>query len=308
MPPKKSTVGYNLHQEVDDSRLYGQAAPPFKDPQHEYQLRQVFAPKTWIMDLVCFSDDSIHQNFWYVFFVEANTRYLVVIPVHSNVWLQKHKEKAPKLNAEQFLNLFQKFEAKIGEGKIYKIIGDFQRQFWSGPNQQYYASKDINVETINTVVEGHTRLAILDRIVRTIKGYIKNHNARRRQSEEPLHPTPYVLNQLVTRYNNRRNSRLRYTPKQLHENPNVEQIWLLRHQARNFYKKRNPGYVLPTGANVQVRVKTKEFGKEKLIADPDSYTIVRRERGGLYTLDRDGERIQKWRRDIRLVPQEETSQ
>ena len=81
----------------------------------------------------------------------------------------------------------------------------------------------------------------------------------------------------------------------------------MRQQAKNFYAKERAGYELPVGSQVQARVVRKLFDKEVLTADPKPYTVESRGKGGLYTLRRGKETTQKWRRDLRPVPNSSTT-
>ena len=189
--------------------------------------------------------------------------------------------------------------------QIYQIIGDSEKAFWTSEMQKYYTKNKIKFETVNVSRDGHTRLSILDRIVRTIRGYLLTYAATASDDteEEPLHPTPDVLKQLVEAYNETMNSRLRYQPAQLHNNPDLEKLLVLRQQAKNFYVKEQEGYELPVESKVQARVvKTNKFGKETLTVDSKPYIVVERTKGGLYRLKRGKETTQKWRRDLRPVP------
>ena len=319
MPPTERQILITEGQTVDKSRLTskGRIAPPFRDLQQRHQLRQVFPPNTWLIDLVCFKDEELRQKFWYVFFVEANTRYLICIPANGNYISESWEETTPRINKDLFMNHFKAFQeqnvvTKIHDIKapkqIYQIIGDSEKAFWTSEMQKYYTKNKIKFETVNVSREGHTRLSILDRIVRTIRGYLLTYAATAEDSEDTLHPTPDVLRQLVESYNETMNSRLRYEPVQLHNNPDLEKLLVLRQQAQNFYKKEQDDYELPIESKVQARVvKTDKFGKETLTVDSKPYIVVERGKGGLYTLKRGKETVQKWRRDLRPVPNKSKS-
>ena len=111
--PQQQPILITEGQVVDTDRLVskGRRGPPFTNPQQEYQLRQIFPPNTWLIDLVCFKDKQLQQKFWYVFFVEANTRYLIAIPANGNYIAESWQETTPRINEDLFLEHFQEFES-----------------------------------------------------------------------------------------------------------------------------------------------------------------------------------------------------
>ena len=325
----------------------GKAIRPavFKDPQHRYQQRQIFPKNTWLLDLVCMNDKEAKVKYWYVFFVEANTRYLIVLPANgfynSGAW----EQNVTRINESNFLRIFKAFRelnfitkphnrrSAVQKKPVFKIIADSEKAFWAKNALDYYKKEKIKLGKVNVRREGHTRMSILDRVVRTIRGLLLSLNSSRKkggvrkltreerenllnnwQEDDSLErrvpknyipPTPDVLLQLATLYNNHNNKALGgFTPKQAHNNPLFERRLNIRRLTDNFLRTRAAGTILDEDAEVDVRANnTGLFDKENLGIEPETYQVLKRLDGGLYRLlgTETGKRISRYRKDLRPV-------
>ena len=220
----------------------------FKD-QYPYCLHQIYHPDTWFVDLVKFDD------YWYVFFVEANTRYLIVVQGNSNFII----ENAVEINANKrvpsniFLEAFQQFQSMINK-PIYKLIGDSEKAFWSQAMMDYYRKNNILTKIINVSQEGHIGMAILDRLVRTIRSAANNLYP---QNEGKISPTEMI--KVVVIYNTSAHSTFtrmklgKLTPTDLHNSRDLENSFrqaLVKDKERILAMK---NFIIKPGTEIVVR-------------------------------------------------------
>ena len=183
--------------------------------QDKYILHQTYPINTWLIDLVKFNE------FWYVFFVEANTRYLIVIQGNSNFLSSEAVEINinRRVDTNTYFEVFNEFIRLNNNVYPTLLIGDSEKVFWSNDAQQFYKEHNISTKIINTVVEGHNGLSILDRLVKTIRDMAFKLEQK---------GTPDEIIYLVATYNNTyHNTFLKYlnkklTPLQLHESETLQ--------------------------------------------------------------------------------------
>ena len=179
--------------------------------QRKFTLHQSYDANTWIIDLVNF------DKFWYVFFVEATSRYLIVVQGNSNFITNESVEinLNQRVRTQEYLEAFNEF-VRINDG-VYPslLIGDSEKVFWSNEAKELYTENHIKTKIINTKTEGHNGLSILDRLCRTIKDMAYKLNYK---------GTPDEIIYLVATYNNTFHStflkylRRKITPYEMHEN------------------------------------------------------------------------------------------
>ena len=290
---------------------------PFKDKQLLFQQHQTFEPNTWIVDIVRFQDDETNTAYWYLFFVEANTRYLIVLPANGE-WINgdAFQRRTQRIQSSSLPDTFRTFfelnttiSGTRGRGiltrkKVHKIIADSEKAFWTDEMKRFYKQYNISTEAINVARDGHTRLSIMDRTVRTIRGILLSMNdSLERDGEPTIIPNLSCLTQIATQYNNRINRSLGYTPKQIHNNPELERQIVRTTLGENFVRTHNPRYPLEEGSEVEVRKLSSDkglFRKEDVTTEPKIYKVKQRLYGGIYTLTgSDGSTIRRYRRDIR---------
>ena len=290
----KSKVAYDTKQSLSTE---------IRSPQREYQLHQVFPENTWLIDLVRFTDDC-----WYVFFVEANTRYL--IPVEGNgeaITEDAWEPFTARVPSEYFMKAFKTFlqvnvlpktERNIRNNmqpkNVSLIIGDSEKAFWTPMMTRFYKRLHIKTEKVNTAKEGHTRMSILDRLVRTIRDMFYTLNYK------TYHPNDMI--RIATIYNNTKHSTLQYTPKQVHENAQLERSIMRKLKAENWIISHRHGFSLNDGVEVSVRKLYKPFEKKRSTVERGTYTIQSKNRDGSYTVKNpEGKTLTKYRRDLKPI-------
>ena len=261
--------------------------------QTHIQLHQIFPPDTWLIDLVKFGD------YYYVFFVEANTRYL--IPIMGNADLINNdalEQTGLRVRTDRFFDIFQQFESQnvietTDRGmrlrsyqqprkRINKIIGDSEKAFWSERMINYYRSKRIEYQRINTVVEGHTRLSILDRLVRTIRDMVDNLKIEI--------VSPQEMKTLAEVYNNTKHKALMdFTPAEVHNNFRLERIVIERRMGSNMIRRNRNDYRLNLGDIVFVRRFYTQFEKHRYSTQNENYKVIKiNTDSGIDTYDLEG--------------------
>lgn len=271
--------------------------------QASYMEHQVFPLNTWLMDLVRFDNGA-----WYCWFLEANTRFLIVVEgngqtITTDAW----EEFSARVPSEFFLEAFKTFQAlnkiptsnrKTRKGEKRKpvslIIGDSEKAFWSARMLAYYNQQHIRYERINTKSEGHIRLSILDRSVRTIRDMLYRLDIS--------NVGPDDLYRAVVIYNNTIHRTLGYTPLQVHCNQVLERRVLQRLKTDNWITTHRTDYQIGEGEEVAVRQKYKPFEKHRSTVKKGKYTVSNRNKDGSYEVrDSESKRSKVYRRDLKPI-------
>lgn len=275
---------------TDDKKSDGKRFP---DKQKDIDLCLWYEPGTWLVDLVnC-------GSIWYVFFVEGNTRFLIVYPGNAALVDGNIDRQPGRVRSDAFLDIFTQFRHKAKN--VTRLIGDSEKAFWSQTMQAKYQQFNIKTTIINTSVDGHTPLSILDRTVRTIRDM----NANLKQDPEILLPQ---MNQLVTVYNNTKHGGLEdtigkpITPRQMHDNKQLELEYIRNSKANNWIIANNPGFIIPTGSKIVIKQKYHQLEKHRNTCVSGDWRVVSR-RGLWYTVreSKTGQIMKVKRRDIKAV-------
>ena len=242
---------YNLFDKAYKTKI-GRAFRPSKShkfvSQSKYMLHQIHPHGTWLVDLVKFGD------YWYVFFVEANTRYLIVIQgnsdfLNSDSVLVNRNKRVP---SDIFLEVFQRFEEMNAGHLISMLIGDSEKAFWSIRMRDYYKRHNIRICIINVSTSGHLGMSILDRLVKTIIDIC--HRMKFSQSV-----TPKEMIDAVVVYNNTVHSTFsklvgeNWTPLMVHNNSEYEHEFTKALMRDNWRITAQPAFDIRIGTQVVVR-------------------------------------------------------
>ena len=222
--------------------------------QDKYMLHQTYPIGTWFIDLVKFGD------YWYVFFVEACSRYLIVIQGNSNFLTESSTEVnlSGRVPTDTFKEVFQQFEKMNVGFEPNLLIGDSEKAFWSQLMRNYYKSKHISTKIINVSQDGHIGMSILDRCVRTIRDMCYKLNL-------PENCQPVDLINVVITYNNtfhktfEKALRQKYSPLQMHNNQNLQGLFRIKQFEDNLAIRLQNNFII--GDNVEVVVKKEKKNK-----------------------------------------------
>ena len=183
-----------------------------------------------------------------------------------------------RLKTDLFKSLFIEFLEDCVK-KPTLIIGDSEKAFWSqNVMRPFYAQNNIEIQPINVSQEGHIRLAVLDRLVRTIRDMCDNLKI---DSENITIPT---LQEVITTYNNTKHKDLQnHTPREVYLDELLENRILKGRRTENWLKSNNEGFLIPEGSDVLIRRKYSKFEKRRGTTTRDGeFEVVRRVSGTMY--------------------------
>ena len=271
----------------------------FTKPLQKVMLHQSnWKHGTWIVDEVHFG------VFTYVFFVEANTRYLVAVQFNTNT----DDSAAPSLyaptnpqNTDNFISAFNQFCNIIGgKQNCSHIVFDSAKIHLSRATQHRLMEPPLTETTSIVAADNHTPMAILDRLVRTIRdmtdklGYGEN-------------VSPPQMVRAVVIYNTSKHRRLSEvlgkptTPKEVHENELLEKRFIQGLRKENYVTASRNGFLIPIGAKVVIRLPSGVLQKRRSSVRDGNWVVTQR-RGIRYTVrnEDNDEMLTVPRRDLRL--------
>ena len=225
--------------------------------QREYESLLTFKPDTWLIDLVQFH--AANTPVWYVFFIHANSRYLIIrdgstLVINDDaVELPENRKARVKTNA--FLPILNEI---VKNHNVKYIMGDSEKAFWSNSSMRFYREHNIKVFPVNVKKDGHLRMSVLDRCVRTIRDYAFN--------AEITAFTSNVIKQLAVIYNNSKNrdltdilSKTRWakseiSPSDIFKRPSLERVIIAILTERNKeHARKTKNFIIPDGTEVIVK-------------------------------------------------------
>ena len=266
----------------------------FSKPNQKVMLHQIHPHNTWLIDEVKFGE------FLYVFFVEANTRYLIVVQGNTDdltpgAYEQDGSER--QISGQSFYEAYNTF-VKINGRPPAHIILDSALAHIFKPFRARCVQQNV---TVNQVVakDNHYALSILDRTVKTIRTICEN-----------LHfsDTPPEIVRAVSIYNNTKHGTLSKalgkatTPADVHNNRELEIRFLNALRRQNIKIQSKHGYVIPVNSNVIIRnVARNPFQKRSKQTIPGNWIVIE-QHGNRYLVENDeGEQREVMRRDIKIV-------
>lgn len=176
------------------------------------------------------------------------------------------------------------------------FVSDSEPTFKSAFTQNYIYNKygiKHKIVYLTTADDGtrssnHTSLSIIDRVIRTCKDYIQN------DCEQEKNYLPYELVQkFVKEYNERPHSTLckvlkrnDVTPREVHENHNLEQLVIDFFEEKNYVKRKEAKYFyLPENTIVRVYNPPNRLGQRRRVTKQDPYKILRRKGVNIYEIE-----------------------
>ena len=267
-------------------------------------LHQIHPHNTWLIDEVKFGD------FLYVFFVEANTRYLIVVQGNTDdltpgAFEQDGSER--QISGQSFYEAYNTF-VKINTKPPARVILDSAMAHSFKPFRARCIEQHVTVDKV-VAKDNHYALSILDRTVKTIRTICEN-----------LHfdGTPPEMIRAVSIYNNTKHLSLSralgksdgqartfgVTPLDVHNNDELEKRFLIGLQRQNVKIRTRRGYDLEVGTKVLVRNTTPRvnaFEKNRQQTVPGNWFIVERN-GNKYTVEEleSKEQREVMRRDLKV--------
>ena len=266
----------------------------FKNSIQSVMLHQIHPFDTWLID-------EVHFNmFLYVFFVEANTRYLFVVQGNSdnftpNAYEQDGSEK--QISGQSFYEAYNQF-VKLNGKAPKKIILDSALAHDFKAFRARINDQNVIIEKV-IAKDNHIALSILDRVVATI---------RRMCEQLQYSGTPPEMIRVAAIYNNTKHGTLTKalgkatTPADVHNNRDLETRFLNALRRQNIKIQSKHGYKIPVNSKVIIRnVARNPFQKSSKQTVPGNWLVIE-QHGNRYLVENDeGEQREVMRRDIKIV-------
>ena len=226
-----------------------------------YYFSKIFstAPNTWFHDILDNGADS-SPRYWHVF-VGVNTRYL---DVHA-------------LNGKSNDDVRESLTWFINKYHPEKLTSDQEPAFTSKATCKLCSDNNVKIFVITD--KQHSSLGVIDRVIRTLRDM----NTPKHPHEQSHHPqfnhfSEPKMRRLVNQYNNKYNSTLRCTPKEMHENRNLEAKFIMRNQKYKHVQRGIKDFTLKQGEYVRYRMPNDPLTKHRYRYSPESYKVAGRER------------------------------
>ena len=286
---------------------------PLKKNLKRYGLHMVALPYRYLADLM-----FENMTYCYLVMININTRKLWVIqtnfakPTEDDLQNLSDEELKKKIregmkSSESIINAMNQL-MKQGM-KIKYIRGDGESAFNSQLTKGFYDRNNIipcfNVPRIKTTFPSfmndynmvkkqktepnHSSLAIIDRVIRTLREMAYNMQIRL--------ITPDIMKQLVYLYNNSPHSTLsKYagqlvSPNDVDNDPELEDFITRRIKQENYTIMNSPGFDLSKGANVDIYNVDSSMAKRRTLKQTGKYKVTGR-KGVMFevTDDKTGEK------------------
>lgn len=265
-----------------------------------------FEPGTWLIDLVNFG------AVWYVFFVEGNSRYLIALAGNAieDKRYQTMYTATPRVPTDRLVEIFNQFlrmkrtstypnsaglMTTATAARVKHIIGDSEKAFWSNAMMKIYNDNNITCTTVNVAKEGHRLLAVLDRVVRTIRDmeYRTHYDATKNVSTAAENINPTEMRRLVEVYNHTWHKTLsklyggKITPHDVHFNRWLEAKIIRTVRTTNYLKQQQPGFILEEGQRVLVKESNPDTFAKKRSPYINGIWVVTKRHGNMYDVQLD---------------------
>ena len=228
----------------------------FKDNPKVF-IHQSFEPYTWFCDIVVFGKynaGKLRRGVGYLLWVHANSRYMV-LSTGNLIQIGETDDDLYEFKPTG-LKTTQAFIASLREiydkYTIKTIISDSEPSWNGNTAKEFYESLRIKHIPINESQEGHNRMGILDRAVRTLRDMIYNSG-----SDET---NPVILQRIVDVYNKTKHGTLChylhgiYTPEAVFKNPELEQLLIKNIRIENWKTMTADDYEINDGEEVVVKM------------------------------------------------------
>ena len=237
----------------------------------KYYMNKIYsiAPNCWFHDLLDNGTDNV-PRYWHVF-VGVNTRYLVTIGING------------KSNADVQQSLTQFIQKYHPE----KLTSDNESAFTS--KQTCKLCDDNKVKLYIVTHENHSSLAVIDKVIRTLRdmNIPKRYNEQSSDKQFQFFSVA-KMNRLVAEYNNKYNSTIKCTPKEMFNDKNKEIAFITRMQELKDKRNHIKDFKLKNGEYVRFRLDKKPLTKHRYNYTFESYKVSGKE-GSMYILTaRDG--------------------
>ena len=242
----------------------------------KYYMNKIYsaAPNCYFHDLL---DNGVNNNpRYYHIFVGVNTRYLETYPLNSksNTDVQK--------TLTQFIN---KYHPE-------KLISDDESAFTSKSTCDLCTQNDVKIYIVQD--KNHSSLGVIDRVIRTLRDMnIPKHYHEQSTDKQFNYFSIAKMNRLKNTYNNKYNSNLKCTPKEMFEDRSKELDFITSMQKHKNFQRGIKDFKLNTGTYVRFRLDKRPLTKHRYNYTFESYKISGREGSNYILTAQDGTTITK---------------
>ena len=244
----------------------------YKKNKKLYALHHVSFPGSYQIDLF------YSKNNCYLIAIEVNTRYLFITRTNINVKIKGKNKIEKKSTLPIFLAMQNLFE----QGWNPSIIrSDSESAFNSNFIKRFIYDKRkiiyepvFRIKTDEGTSPNHTSLAIVDRVIRTIKDHFYDEGYGKLIPQKELY-------KFVSEYNKRPHKTLtkllnnKTSPEMVHNDIKLEIQIIERLIYENNKIKEKVGWQLPPGTIVKVMNDTDALGKRRRMTKIDPYEVVK---------------------------------
>ena len=237
-----------------------------------YYMHRVYssAPNCWFHDLLDNGQMANTPRYWHVF-VGVNTRYLDALPLNGK----------SNSDVKQSLTKFiQKYHPE-------KLTSDDEPAFTS--KETCKLCSDNHVKLYVVTHSNHSSLSVIDRVIRSLRDLNVPRHYHEQSTDKQFNTFSVAkMNRLKDEYNNRYNSNIRCTPKEMFNDKSKEIEFITRMQN---YKNKQHGikdFKLKVGDYVRIRLDKKLLTKHRYNYSYESYKVSGREGSNYILTARDG--------------------
>ena len=239
-----------------------------KMTQKKPYMNRIFDPV-----IGCYFHDLLQQTgdrpegypHYFHVFIESNSRYAFAYPVDDKT------EKT----AEETLN---KFISDNNGKPIVKLTSDGESAFDSNNFKEYCKSKNIFIRIIYD--KSHNTLGLIDRFIRTLRDM---HQPIRRGEPEQRsilmdNFSKEEMRALIEEYNNTFHNTIKCTPKEMYDNPELEQEWIRKRQKFQTVQRNIEDFDIPIGSYVRYRMNKDDLagGKRRSQFSLEKYRVIKK--------------------------------
>jgi hypothetical protein len=293
------TLGYNRNNVAIFEQQINSF--PIKENRKRYCLKAVYPAGTWFMDIIIF------HAYYYLLLVEATSRMAFARLLNSRSAGEVIDPQTGTINTHAFIKCFSEILNKFSQVKdnIKILQTDNEKCFMSLEAQKFYKDtfgragvwravdmrKPTEYPNFMTIEHNaskknpnHSSLAIIDRVVRTIRDMAFNIRAG--------NITPQVITKLLNSYNNAPHRTLskimgfNISPIDVFLDKDLAQEIRRKMTARNQNIYSSKGFLLPTGTRVLIYNEKPPVMKRRAVVKPNVY-IVMSYNGAYYKLQRE---------------------
>ena len=246
-------------------RLHDKRPPKYVQRIYQVKIFSRFR-NAWFTDLM--DNGENHEPHYWQIFINTNTRYAIAYP------LQDKNSKSINKNLKLFVDEF----------KPRKITSDEEKGLIAKINMDYLMQNKCGVYIVQEQL--HSTLGIIDRFIRTLRD-MNTPQERPITDDSTDDQFKYIsidkMKQLLNSYNNTYHSSIKMTPKQMMDNPKLEDEYIYKCLEHVDNQSRIRNMKLKIGDYVRYLIANDKFKKKRYTTSRECYRIDQ-VLGNMYTI------------------------